>query len=494
MNKNLIKSVLFLGTFLLSGTASAEMTLQSALERTFQENPTIKAQEHYVNSVKAEMDKAKSGFKPTVVGTGSYGNVHTHSRTNPIHSNNHSKPVNYGVSLKQPIFSGLSTYNELKKSKAEYSSAEAALNQVRQDVLLKAVVAYTDVLDAQAVLDLNINNEKVLKRQRDYTSDRFQVGELTRTDDAQANARYAGAQSDLIKAEGDMKVALAAFEEIVGVHLEDPRELVEPVIAILTETLPDQLKVAFSDVNKAVDIALKFNPNILVAEENLKAAKANVSVAKAGYSPMLDLEAGYNVYRAGPHGSSGYDSNYKSIGDLGRERGEEGSVRLVLTVPFYQAGTVSATVKQTLGIKEKSEQNLIDVKRNVQRNVTEAWQKYHSVQDSLIALQEQVKANEIAVEGVKSEEQSGARTTLDVLNAEQELKAAKVSLVNAQKNMIDCTYNLLAQMGAMTPSLLNLFETPVEVVPSQKEMVKEKIENIDENSLPVQQKLTNDAQ
>lgn len=494
MNKNLVKSVLFLGTFLLSGTASAEMTLQSALEKTFQENPTIKAQEHYVHSVKASMDRAKSGYKPTIVGTGSYGNVHSHSRTNPFHSNNHSKPVDYGVSLNQPIFSGLSTYNEVKKAKAEYNSAEAALNQVRQDILLKAVVAFTDVLDAQAVLDLNVNNEKVLKRQRDYTSDRFQVGELTKTDDAQANARYAGAQSDLITAEGDMKVALAAFEEIVGVHIEDPKELVEPVLTSLTENLPDQLKDAFLDVNKAVDIALKFNPNVLVAEENLKAAKAEVSVAKAGYAPSLNLEAGYSVRRAGPHGSSGYNSNDKSLNDLGRERGEEASVRLVLTVPFYQAGTVSASVKQTLGIREKSEQNLIDVKRAVRRNVSEAWQKYHSVRDSLIALQEQVNANEIAVEGVKNEEQSGARTTLDVLNAEQELKTAKVSLVNARKNMIDCTYNLLAQMGAMTPSLLRLFEVPLENTVPQKVANEEKIENIDENTLPVQQKLTNDGQ
>ena len=184
-----------------------------------------------------------------------------------------------------------------------------------------------------------------------------------------------------------------------------------------------------------------------------KSAQNAIDVAQADYYPSVDIQASYKNMKAGAHGS--YDLGYGTV-DTGRAREEDSSVMLVMDVPLYRAGNTASKVRESKYIAGQARININAVKRDVVRATTQAWENYQSTQASLASLEEQVKASALALEGVRYEEQAGTRTILDVLNAEQELLDARVSVVTAKKNLVDASYQLIASMGLMTPSGLGL--------------------------------------
>ena len=425
--------------------ANAE-TLDEALTYTYVANPSLAAQRAYVKSVYEQINESKSGYKPTIAGQASYGYTYQRQRSRPGFSENESKPVNMGVNAVQPLFSGFGTVASVKAARHKFEAEKAKLQDLEQSVLTQAVVAYTDVIRAIAVWKLNQNNEAVLKRQLDYTRDRFRVGELTKTDVAQAEARYAGAVSSRIQAEGNVKVAYATYQETIG---KMPDKIFEPEVpaAKLPQTLEDALAVAG-----------KNNPSVISAEYQEKQAKSGVDVAKSSYYPSLNLQASYLNSRANAHGSASvYNAGaYAGTIQTGRAREEDSSVKLVLDVPFYTAGVVSSKVTQAKLAERQAALGVVSVRRAVEQATTQAWENYQSTLAGLSSLQEQVRASELALDGVRHEEQAGTRTILDVLNAEQELLNARVSLVSAKKNLIDASYLLISAMGLMTPDNLDL--------------------------------------
>lgn len=424
--------------------ANAE-TLDEALTYTYVANPSLAAQRAYVKSVYEQINESKSGYKPTIAGQASYGYLYQRQRSRPGFSENESMPVNMGVNAVQPLFSGFGTVASVKAARHKFESEKAKLQDLEQSVLTQAVVAYTDVIRAIAVWKLNQNNEAVLKRQLDYTRDRFRVGELTKTDVAQAEARYAGAVASRIQAEGNVKVAYASYQETIG---KMPDKIFEPEVpaAKLPQTLEDALAVA--DKN---------NPSVISAEYQEKQAKSGVDVAKSAYYPSLNLQASYLNSRANAHGSMSYiDSGVLASVRTGRAREEDSSVKLVLDVPFYTAGIVPSKVAQAKLAERQAALGVVSVRRAVEQATTQAWENYQSTLAGLSSLQEQVRATELALDGVRHEEQAGTRTILDVLNAEQELLNARVSLVSAKKNLIDASYLLISAMGLMTPDNLDL--------------------------------------
>lgn len=424
--------------------ANAE-TLDEALTYTYVANPSLAAQRAYVKSVYEQINESKSGYKPTIAGQASYGYLYQRQRSRPGFSENESMPVNMGVNAVQPLFSGFGTVASVKAARHKFESEKAKLQDLEQSVLTQAVVAYTDVIRAIAVWKLNQNNEAVLKRQLDYTRDRFRVGELTKTDVAQAEARYAGAVASRIQAEGNVKVAYASYQETIG---KMPDKIFEPEVpaAKLPQTLEDALAVA--DKN---------NPSVISAEYQEKQAKSGVDVAKSAYYPSLNLQASYLNSRANAHGSMSYiDSGVLVSVRTGRAREEDSSVKLVLDVPFYTAGIVPSKVAQAKLAERQAALGVVSVRRAVEQATTQAWENYQSTLAGLSSLQEQVRATELALDGVRHEEQAGTRTILDVLNAEQELLNARVSLVSAKKNLIDASYLLISAMGLMTPDNLDL--------------------------------------
>ncbi len=447
-NQQFVKSFLTgisLAVMPVAGMNANAETLDEALTYTYVANPSLAAQRAYVKSVYEQINESKSGYKPTIAGQASYGYLYQRQRSRPGFSENESMPVNMGVNAVQPLFSGFGTVASVKAARHKFESEKAKLQDLEQSVLTQAVVAYTDVIRAIAVWKLNQNNEAVLKRQLDYTRDRFRVGELTKTDVAQAEARYAGAVASRIQAEGNVKVAYASYQETIG---KMPDKIFEPEVpaAKLPQTLEDALAVA--DKN---------NPSVISAEYQEKQAKSGVDVAKSAYYPSLNLQASYLNSRANAHGSMSYiDSGVLASVRTGRAREEDSSVKLVLDVPFYTAGIVPSKVAQAKLAERQAALGVVSVRRAVEQATTQAWENYQSTLAGLSSLQEQVRATELALDGVRHEEQAGTRTILDVLNAEQELLNARVSLVSAKKNLIDASYLLISAMGLMTPDNLDL--------------------------------------
>ena len=447
-NRQFAKSFLT-GISLAAAMTAAEAraeTLDEALTYTYVANPSIAAQRQYLRSVYEQIEQGKAGYKPTIAGQASYGYQYQRSLSRPAFSEKESKPVNMGVNVVQPLFSGFGTVATVKAARRQFEAEQAKLNDLEQSVLTQAVVAYTDVIRAIAVLKLNQNNEAVLKRQLDYTRDRFRVGELTKTDVAQAEARHAGAVASRIQAEGDVKVAYSTYRETVG---KMPEKMFEPEVpaAKLPQTLEDALAVAE-----------KNNPSIISAERLADQAKNGVDVAKSAHYPSLNLQASYLNSRANAHGSmANYDSTlYKGTIETGRAREQDSTVSLVLDVPFYTGGVVSSKVSQAKSLERQARLGIVAARRAGEQGTTQAWENYQSTLAGLSSLQEQVRAAELALDGVRHEEQAGTRTVLDVLNAEQELLNARVSVISAKKNLIDASYMLISSMGLMTPENLDL--------------------------------------
>ena len=425
----------------LLGTPVQAETLEEALAYTYVANPTILSQRAYLRSVYEKITQSFSGYKPTLSGEASYGYSYTRTKSSPVFNEEESMPFTFGVNAVQPVFSGFGTSASVKAAKAQFEAERANLRNVEQSSLVNSVAAYTDVIRALAVLKLNQNNEAVLQRQLEYTQDRFRVGELTKTDVAQAEARHAGAVAGRISAEGDLKVAYAVYKKAIG---KMPDKIYEPEVptAKLPQTLDD-----------ALEIALKSNPLLQSAEMQANSALSSIDVAQSDYYPSVDIQASYRNMKAGAHGS--YDLGARTV-ETGRAREEDTSVMLVMDVPLYRAGNTSSKVRESKYIAGQARINVNAVKRDVVRDTTQAWENYQSTLASLASLEEQVRASALALEGVRYEEQAGTRTILDVLNAEQELLDARVSVVTAKKNLIDASYQLIASMGLMTPSGLGL--------------------------------------
>ena len=426
--------------FLFGGIAGAE-TLDEALTYTYIANPEILSQRAYLNSVREKITQSQSGYKPSIVGQASYGYEYERAQNSPFFQEKESKPVTYGVTAVQPIFSGFATSSSVKAAKELFEAKSASLKETEQSTLMNAVTAYTNVIRALAVLKLNQNNEIVLQRQLEYTQDRFRVGELTKTDVAQAQARHAASVSGRITAEGDLKIAYAGYRKAIG---KLPDRIYEPEVpaAKIPPTLQDVL-----------ELALKNNPAVQAAEKQAQSAKSSIEAEESGHYPTLELQAAYQNMRAGAHGSA-------TVGGInietGRLRDEDTTVKMVLKVPFYKAGETSSKVREAKYTAGQARINVNTVKRAVAQMTTQAWENYQSTQASLASLEQQVSASAMALEGVRYEEQAGERSILDVLNAEQELLNARVNVVSAKKNLIDAAYRLIAAMGMMTPSGLGL--------------------------------------
>ncbi|OUS18271.1 type I secretion protein TolC, partial [Rhodospirillales bacterium 47_12_T64] len=297
-----------------------------------------------------------------------------------------------------------------------------------QDILLQTVTAYSNVWREQAILELNINNERVLERQLEATRDRFEVGELTRTDVAQSESRYSTATAQRIASEGDLNTAKAVYEEVVG---GATGEIEQPApYAILPASEAELLNVA-----------LENNPSLLAAKYNELALKNQIREITGELYPELSLVG--SVSRADETSGKDIDST-------------SGEVIAQLVVPLYQQGLVSSRVRQAKQNANQSRIQIVEQERSVEQQGTSSWENLVSTQAQIKSFIAAVNAAEIALEGVRQEEEVGERTVLDVLDAEQELLDAQVNLVRAQRDEVVATYQVLSSMGQMTAQYIGL--------------------------------------
>jgi TolC family type I secretion outer membrane protein len=407
------------------GTAEAQ-TLRDALANAYNTNPDLGAARAQLRSADELVAQALSGFRPQLGASASYDIVDLDSSQGSATLDSST----VGVTLSQPLYRGGGLDANLRASENTVRANRANLITTEQQILYDAVQAYAGVWRDRSVLELAINNEKRLQRQLQATRDRFNVGEVARTDVAQAEARLSAAEASRVEAEGLLANSIATFRRVIAQEPQNVEQPAKPADLPANEAQAQELAAA--------------NPNIATAQYTLAAAKDDVDVAFSRLLPQVDLRA-----------SASYANEPSSNLDWQRD----GSIGVQVTVPLYQGGAEYSQVRQNKQIARQRDEQLVSTQRGVAETVTTAWETLQTSTSNIQSRQAQVRANRIALEGVEQEAQVGSRTVLDVLDAEQELFGSQVELVRAQANEAIAAYALLASVGQLTADRLEL---PVE--------------------------------
>jgi outer membrane protein len=419
-------------------------TLNEAMGIAYETNPTLEAQRANLRASDEQVAQANAGWRPTINAAGNYSVqraaftpqvVTLPSGTTVTISDLAAHPVQGQLIVNQPLFRGGRTYAEIQRAKAIVHAGRAQLLAQEQTTLLNVVTAYMNVVRDTAIVGLRHRNVDVLTKQRNATKAEFDAGSLTKTDLAQSEARLAGAEADLITAQGQLDISRASFEDVVG----RPAETLEEDPAV--PKLPDS-------VEPVLTLAAKDNPSLLQAQANEHAADYAVDDALGALAPTLSVQGQYQ-YSGGALGSG--------FGTVGTGQVDHiTSIVGQLTVPIYQGGAEEASVRQAKELHNQSKLNVDAAGRQVQDAVRSAWAVFVSFNATISSNQLQVNANQSAATGVQREQQVGGRTILDVLNAEQELLNAQVALVTARRNTVVAAYAVLASEGHLTAGDLGL--------------------------------------
>lgn len=409
-------------------------TLKEALGKAYQTNPQLLAIRARLRATDEGIAQAVSGWRPTVTISYQAGKTHSTSAggSRSGTGSQNRTPRTGSLTVEQNLYQGGRTTAEISRSESQVQAERARVLDTEQAVMLQAATSYSDVVRDQEVLKLNINNEKVLERQLEAARDRFRVGEVTRTDVAQAESRLARATADRVRAEGDLISSRARFRNVVG---DSPG------------TLKPAKPLGDLPVNEAeaVGLARDNAPLVFAAKFDEKAARDDVRANKADFLPVLDLEG--TLTRRDEASSPG-------------SRSEVAAVSLQLTVPLYQAGGVSSRVREAKQLAGQRRREFDRAMRDAVERATRAWEALQTARAQIKAFTAEVRATTIALEGVEQEAAVGSRTVLDVLDAEQELRDAKVSLVGAERDEVVASFDLRASIGKLTAENLAL---PVEL-------------------------------
>jgi outer membrane protein len=403
---------------------SAAETLQQALAAAYKYNPRLDAARATLRATDEEVPRALSGYRPTVTGTADYAYQHTSTRP-PSAGDGEVHPHGYALSASQPIFRGFRTLNQVREAEAAVRAGRETLRTTEISVLNDTIAAFMDVVRDQAIVRLRENNVTVLTRELKATQDRFQVGEVTRTDVAQAESRRAAAVSALELARANLKTSRANFERSVG---HPPSNLVEPPPA--SRLLPKSLE-------EAIAISARENPTVVAALYREQGARATVDRIWGELLPEIRV-----------------DANHQRRFDTSRttDEIEQTSVTGRLTVPIYAGGEVHARVRQAKHTHVSRLQEIEQARSDTQQTVVAAWSQLQAAKAQLVSDQTQVESNRVALSGVREEERVGQRTLLDVLNAEQELLNAEVQLVTTKRNLVVASYNVIGTIGRLNVS------------------------------------------
>jgi outer membrane protein len=413
-------------------SAGAE-TLESALAQAYRNNPSLNASRASLRATDESVPQALSNYRPRVnwqfdAGYQHFGSIST-TGGGFTQTNTTISPRGGNIGLVQPIFNGFRSGNLTRQAEASVLASRETLRNIEQTTLLEAATAYMNVLRDTAILDLQRRNVQVLQEQLKQTRDRFNVGEVTRTDVAQSESRLAAAQSQVLSAEANLKSSQAIYRRVIGAEPVNLRPAM-PVDRLSPATQP-----------AAIDVGWRQHPTVVAAQYIVDAATMAVKAAEGTLYPTVTLES--SVQRRWDVQPGVSDQMTGTV--LGR-----------VQVPIYQGGAEYSIIRQnkeTLGQRRIE----LDVQRDLVRStVVQAWAQVEATKAQIIAAQAQVTATEVALNGVREEARVGQRTTLDVLNAQQELVNARVSLVTAQRDRVVASYTLLSAVGRLSPQVLAL--------------------------------------
>ena len=421
----------------LSAPAGAE-TLRDALAKAYASNPTLTGQRAALRATDENVPIARASGLPGVAATGSVTDNVLQANNNFL---NPERSGNTALNLTVPIFQGGAVKNAVRAAETRVDAGRATLRGTEASTFTNVVAAYMNVIRDEAITSLNQQNVRVLEVNLQASKDRFQVGDLTRTDVAQSEARLAVARSQLQSSQAQLITSRESYIRFVGT---EPGRL---------DTPPDLPNLP-AEPDVAVDVALKNNPTLLAAAKARDAAGYDIGVARANRLPTVAVNVGGNYY------------NY--LGSLGsgtgvavRQSGKAATVGLGLTMPLYQGGRPAAQIRQAQDARVRAIEQVTETERGVIAQARSAYAVWKSSLETIASSEVAVNANKLSLEGVRAENSVGNRTILDILNAEQELLNSQVTLVTAQRDAYVAGFALLAAMGEAEARNLGLDGGPL---------------------------------
>ncbi|HEY1473902.1 MAG TPA: TolC family outer membrane protein [Pseudolabrys sp.] len=414
-------------------------TLESALVHAYQNNPTLNSQRANTRATDEGVPIALSGYRPRITAT-AIGGEQTSSTTTRQQTGGtvtyntvagYNGPVSVGGTITQTLYNGFQTANKTRQAESAVMASRATLRVAEQTILLSAATAYMNLLRDGAILDLQKRNVEVLQEQLRQTRDRFNVGEVTRTDVAQAESSLASGRSQVLVAQANYTASLATYRQVIG---NEPGKL-------SAATPVDRFSP--NNVQGAVAVGGTTNPAVTTAEYNVDVALLQVKVAEGALYPTISVQGSFTQNWLDPQSLSVMNMYNASV--LG-----------TLSVPIYQGGAEYAAIRQAKETLGQKRLDLDTARDTVRQNVVQSWGQLDAAKGNIEATRAQVQAAEIALNGVREEARVGQRTTLDVLNAQQTLVNARVALVTAQHDRVVASYALLAAVGRLSPQVLGL--------------------------------------
>jgi outer membrane protein len=416
-------------------------TMESALARAYQGNPQLNAQRAIVRQNDEGVAQALSGYRPTLSATASAARQFTNTTElfPPIPPilpggasfsiKGYTNPTTLGFTGSQTLFNGQRNANNVRKAESQVSAARETLRMMEASILLAGATVYMDMSRDTANLEVQRNNIRVLQRTLKDTHNRFDAGQVTSTDVAQAEAQLAAGEASLHAAESTLMTTQANYRRIIGV---EPSHL--SAAAPVDRLSPNNL-------NAAIAVGLGENPAITAALYGVDVAQLQVKIAEGALLPTLALQG------------SVLQETYPTIVQPNLFLG---TVGVNLTVPIYQGGAEYSAIRLNKENVGQQRLNVDQVRDQTRANVVQAWGQLMAAKAQIEAANRQNDAAERALEGVRNEAQAGQRTTLDVLNAEQALVNARVSLIVAQHDRVVASYSLLTAVGRLSASELRL--------------------------------------
>ena len=425
--------------FPLIASPARSQSLESALVQAYQNNPSLNSQRAATRAIDEGVPQALSGYRPKIAVTAIGGEQTSSTTTKSITGgvltypklSGYNSPASVGGTITQTIFNGFQTANKTRQAESAVLAQRATLRVTEQTVLLSAATAYMNLLRDNAILDLQRRNVEVLQEQLRQTRDRFNVGEVTRTDVAQAESSLAAGRSQVLTAEANATASAASYRQVIGTA---PGKLTAatPVDRFSPRSVPAAVNVGTAD-----------NPAVTSAQYNVDVAEQAVRVAEGALYPTLSVQGAYQ-------------KNWLSTQSLSTMDAYSASVLGTLSVPIYQGGAEYSLIRQA---KETLGQKRIDLdtaRDTVRQAVVQAWGQLEAAKANIDATEAQVQAAGIALNGIREEARVGQRTTFDVLTAQQTLVNARVAVVTAQHDRVVASYTLLSAVGRLSPEVLGL--------------------------------------
>lgn len=434
MRANIHRAAALAAALAAAAGAARAQPLEEALAQAYATNPRLLAERAALRALDEDVAGAVSGWRPTVEVRASAG---ARQLTNEggfpggpaMVNRSDTIPLSARLEISQPLYPFGATVAATEAARERVLAGRAGLVDVEQGILADAATAYVTVVRDQSVVDLNVNNLEVLERQLQATRDRFHVGEVTRTDVSQAEARVADAMASLVAADGNLEVARAAYERLVGAP---PETLGFPDMAMFAPPVSAEAAEA---------LAMERNPAILRAQALERAAGHDRELAGKRLLPRVTLDAAAR---------RDWEQSQFSA------ESESTEVFANVTVPLYQTGEEYARIRRLRQVEAQRARERDTARRAARAAVARRWEQLQTARARVNAFQASVEANAIALEGVEQEAEVGARTVLDVLDAEQEMFEARVNLVRAEADAAIATFQLLREAGGMTAGALGL--------------------------------------